>query len=363
MKTKGYWNKENVFKEAKKYSRKIEFKQNAPSAYASARKNKWLSEMDWFDEVIKPNGYWNKERVFEEGQKYKTKKEFQKSCGTVYQVAWKKGWLKEMDWFVDGRVKKYTDKNDSVYKYYWEETNTIYIGRTLMYRQNDRHNQHQADTDTVGKYAKENGLAIPPMEIIEENITPIEGLTREDFWVNYYKEKGYNVINKGKTGIGSGSLGAINFGKWNKKAVFEEAKKYSRKIEFQKGCGSAYIAAWKKGWLSEMIWFKEVCKPIGYWQNKENVFAEAKKYKTRYEFKQNAPSAYASARKNKWLSEMDWFEEGKKPNGYWQNKEIVFAEALKYSSKSEFCKRCRSAYYAAWKNKWLDILFPAKKVA
>ena len=195
--------------------------------------------------------------MFAESKRYDTIKEFEKANQTAVVSARKNGWIKEMTWLVDGRLKMLTDKNDSVYKYYWEETNSIYIGRTLMRRQKERDNDHIFDyKDTVHKYAKENGLAVPPMEIIEENLTVKEGLEREDYWVNYYKERGYNVLNKAKTGVGSGSTGAIGYGKWPKEKVFEKASEYQTRLEFKKGCISAYNAAYRNDWLKEMPWLK-----------------------------------------------------------------------------------------------------------
>ena len=51
------------------------------------------------------------------------------------------------------------------------------------------------------------------MEIIEDNLSVIEGQEREGYWVEYYREKGYNILNKIKTGKGSGSIGAIGRGR------------------------------------------------------------------------------------------------------------------------------------------------------
>ena len=357
-KPKGYWTKERVFEEARKYHSKVEFRNGCPVAYRKAIKNEWIDEMTWLKRPVVYNKKWTKEEVFKKAREYQTRNEFLKGCSGAYEAAWRNGWLDEMDcfkkrathnkkwtkeeafkearnyetrsefqkgnptaynlarkhgwldemtWFVDGRVKKFTNKNDSVYKYYWEETNAIYIGRTLVSEQPRRHNAHStSEEDTVFRYAKENGLAVPPMEIIEENITPIEGLEREDIWVKYYKEKGYNVLNKAKTGVGSGSLGAMNFGKWTKEAVFEKANEYNTRSEFAKGCSSAYDAARRNGWLKEIFWFKE----------------------------------------------------GKKPNNYWNNWERVFEEAKKYSTREDFKKGCQTAYHAAWRNGWLDKLFP-----
>lgn len=205
----------------------------------------------------KPAGYWDKyENCYEEAKKYKTRFEFRKGNGSAYEVARKKGWLDYYDWLIDGRVKLLTDKNDCVYKYYFPQTNSIYVGRTID--KNDAENRHiYVERDAVVKHAKENGFAVPPMEIIEDNLTIIEGLEREDYWKNYYKDRGYNVLNTGKTGVGSGSIGAIgiHFCKWTKEKVFEEAKQYKTKSEFKKENGTAYNKALKKGWLKEMTWF------------------------------------------------------------------------------------------------------------
>ena len=308
-KSRNHWTKERIFTEAKKYQSKSEFKKVCTSAYQTARVNGWLDEMDWFVRPIVHNKKWYRENVFDEARKYQTRTEFCNNSNGAYRVGLKNGWLDEMIWFIDGKLKALTDKNDSVYKYYFKESNSFYIGRTLMYRQKIRHNEHISDDkDTVYKYAKENGFEIPQMKIIEENLTIEEGLEREDYWKNYYKERGYNILNVAKTGKGSGSIGAIAYGKWSKENVFNEAKKYNTRSEFQKSCVSAYQVALRNGWLSEMSWFMEGKRPNGYWNIKENILAEAKKYQTRSEFCKGCGSAYQTARVNGWLSEMSWFK-------------------------------------------------------
>lgn len=46
----------------------------------------------------KPSGYWTKERVFEEAKKYTSRKAFSNGNGTAYKIASKNGWLDEMPW-------------------------------------------------------------------------------------------------------------------------------------------------------------------------------------------------------------------------------------------------------------------------
>ena len=93
--------------------------------------------------------------------------------------------------------------------------------------------------------------------------------------------------------------------------------------------------------------------------NKETCYEEAKKYSTRTEFQKGCGRAYAVARQNKWLDDYIWFVEGNEKKTKW-NKETCYEEAKKYSTRSEFYKGCSSAYNVACKNGWMDELFPQK---
>ena len=52
----------------------------------------------------------------------------------------------------------------------------------------------------------------------------------------------------------------------------------------------------------------------------------------------------------------------RKPYGYWNIKENCIEDARKYKTKSEWKKNSGGAYGAAWKNKWLDECFPPKEL-
>ena len=119
------------------------------------------------------------------------------------------------------------------------------------------------------------------------------------------------------------------FGYWTKEKVFEEARKYQTKNEFNKSCSGAYNVAWKNGWIKEMTWFE---RPIAHnkkW-DKKSVFEKSMEYQTRKDFKKSCSSAYNVAYANGWLDEMDWL----KVNHYihW-NKENLFEEARKYQTR------------------------------
>lgn len=52
----------------------------------------------------------------------------------------------------------------------------------------------------------------------------------------------------------------------------------------------------------------------------------------------------------------------RKPKGYW-NKELCLLEAKKYPSRAEFLKGSSSAYYTAVKNKWISEVFPDRRIS
>jgi hypothetical protein len=92
---------------------------------------------------------------------------------------------------------------------------------------------------------------------------------------------------------------------WTKEKVFEEARKYSTRREFQDKAKGAYSKALQHGWLEDMHWLKLIRRT---W-TKEDVMAEAQKYTTRTHFSQNASGAYGIARRNGWLD--DFFPKNK----------------------------------------------------
>lgn len=143
-------------------------------------------------------------------------------------------------------------------------------------------------------------------------------------------------------------------GYWTKERCREEALKYSRRKDFQRGRGSAYSAAIRHGWLDEICeHMKSTIKPRGYW-TKKRCFEEAHKYNSQQEFQEKAGGAFTALKRNGWLKEAcAHMEDDKHMPGYW-TKERCREEAKKYSTKSAFRKGCQGAYGSAWKNGWID---------
>lgn len=359
-KRKRKWSSESCRSEAIKYKSKIEFQKKNAGAYIYARRHGLLDKFKWLEELKKPNGYWTRERCVEESRKYHSKKEFVKGCPAAHSAAVKNGWLEEFTWLVNQRIDVIQDKIDSVYVYLFEETKAAYVGRTLMKRQRKRDREHiyNQESDNVARYAKSHNVPIPPMTILESNLTLEEGQDREDYWRKWYEQKGYTMLNRSATGIGKGSLGTIGQGKWTRKTCREEALKYNTATEFEKNSSGAYAAALRNGWLKDYIWFTILHKK---W-DKETCYNEAKKYNTRFEFFNGCRGAYIKSLKTGWIKDYAWLKSRQNvPAGYWDTYEHCYEEAKKYTSRRSFQNGSMGAYTKSRINGWLDEFFPRNK--
>ena len=446
-KPSGYWTYERCKEEAKKYSGRNEFHKNCVSAYNNSFRNGWLDEFYCAKQL--PKGYWTYEHCKEEAMKYETRSKFHKGCKSAYSVAWKKGWID--DWFNEvGRkpmgywdcdhckeeALKYDTRYDFRYNnvvayevardngwldgYFWlkkrgyhkgddywiyayedVENKAVYVGLTWR---KERHNEHKRDKkDRVNKYFKSINKPVPEPMIKIEGLSAEDAQYYEDWYKKKYAEAGWKVLNKGKTGVGSSSLGR-SYVVWDYEHCKEEASKYRNRTEFQRnsvsaysssnkngwlddffgkskqnkpnywtydkceeialGCktrtelreknGTAYVTALKKGWIDDYTWF------VTLWEkkwNKETCYEEARKYKTKKAFQIGSPGAYDAVLRNKWMNDYDWFEEVIKPRNFW-NYNNCREEASKYNRRVDFRKYCKSAYNSSRKNGWIDEFFP-----
>ena len=156
-----------------------------------------------------------------------------------------------------------------------------------------------------------------------------------------------------------------NKGFWkNPKNVIKESKKYSSRTEFKKGSQHAYNVARKMNLFDSMPWLSNADRlPIGYWKNKENVINEAKKYKTKEEFKNGCISAFLAAHRYGYIDEMTWLIKQKQhKNGYWNYKTIEKV-AINCKTKTEFKKKYPSAYMHALKLGIIDDFFITNYIA
>jgi hypothetical protein len=260
MKPMNYWNnKENCLNEAKKYRTAYELQRANCGCYAGLRRNGWVYEAYPTKDGIKQMNYWkNKDKVIEAARQCSTKMEFKRRFGGAFNAAIRYGWEDEA---FSGFTKtiKYADldaKIHCVYAYEIIELKTCYVGRTsdlhkrdLSHRRGRRHKDGSITYDSLYMFCAGNNIQIPEPSVKDKELSGEESLIREDYWVNSYRENGWNVINKAKTGRLSGSLGAIK--KWDYETCKEFCKNYTYKSELKSANYSCYYTCLKNGWFEE----------------------------------------------------------------------------------------------------------------
>lgn len=298
---------EKCYNEAKKYKTLKEFSDKNPAYCSFAYGKGWMKTFTWLERMIKQKGYWDiYENCYNEAKKYKNRREFHDFNRRAYDSSIKNKWIDNFTWMPN--IKDEKSKVDSVYCYIFENLKSVYVGRTLMIRQEKRHNSHKTDiNDSVYKFSHLNNVEIPEMIIIEENITIKEGLIKEDLLIKEYKEKGYFIINKAKTRINSGSVGGVNNGKWDYNSCYELAKTCKSRGEFAELSYRAFFNARKNGWIKDYTWFIPYSKESDFWTY-DTCYEYASKCNSLLEFSRKVRGAYKTAKKYNWLSDYTWFK-------------------------------------------------------
>lgn len=89
----GIWTKDAVLADAKKYQFLKDWSSSGSAASQIAYKNGWINEATkHMTKTQKPTGYWTKERILNDAKKYKTRKEWSRSSKSAYVTAHAKKW-------------------------------------------------------------------------------------------------------------------------------------------------------------------------------------------------------------------------------------------------------------------------------
>jgi hypothetical protein len=314
------WTYDTIKEEAKKYNKRGDFMRESSTAYEKAAKNGWLPDITKHMGDRKPRGYWTYGKVEEEAKKYNTKAEFSKGSHSSYYAALKNGWIDD--------ITKHMVRIEQKPKGYW----TYEKVEEEAKKYNTRWEFRKGCSSAYSSALKNEWVDDVTKHMVRIEQKPRGYWTYDAVYIDK-KPKGY----------------------WTYEKVEEEAKKYNTRWEFRKGSSSAYMRASNKNWLDSVTkHMVQVVKPNNYWTY-DKVEEEAKKYNTRLEFSKGCSSAYSSALKNEWIDDvtkhMVYIE--KKPRGYWTYDKVE-EEAKKYNTRLEFQKKSPSAYRRARKSGWLD---------
>ena len=184
------WTKEKVFEESRKYTFISEFQKKSSVAYRVSVKNGWLDEMTWLKRQRKKHKIYTKKECIIISKQYQSRSELKRINYTIWDMCRKNGWLDEMTWLYNDPLVTYNSKkNNVVYVYKFIEQNSIYVGLTCNPDKRDKQHRgidYRKINSSVYKFAKENNIDIPPMEIIESGLTKLESQELEGVYVEKY---------------------------------------------------------------------------------------------------------------------------------------------------------------------------------
>ena len=202
--------------------------------------------------MIKPNGYWTKERCAEAALQYETRSAFSTGCKSGYRVAQQHQWLDD----ICGHMTSSQKPNG-----YW--TYELCRDAALQY-------------ETRSAFSKGSGAA-------------------------YSAARKLNIVDEVCSHMKS-SVHKVPRGYWYvKENVAAEALKYTCRDHFERRSKGAFKAAKKYGWYDEITQhFVLSSKPDGYWTY-ELCRDAAAKYTNRTAFNQNDHAAYKAAWRRGWI--------------------------------------------------------------
>lgn len=341
----GFWTKERCKYEALRYQSRTEFQRNCESGYSKARKSGWLDEIcAHMREVIKPSGYWSRTRCAVEAQKYETRLQFQKNSEAAYSSARRNGWLSEICSHMVELKKA---------KGYWTKGKCHDVAKTYDTRTN-----FNVGCNGAYKVALREGW----LDEICSHMIPVgnEYLRGLYLIINERLNKVYIGLTSNfsrreqEHGKGSRTNASEIIGESD--TEFTELTDYlsvERAAELELEYVEAYT---KRGYIvlndrsrigglggSRLKW------------NKEILLAEALKYSTRSEFQAKNRRAYAAAQRQGLVGEICGHMYTAPRKLKW-TKSRLMEEALKYKSRVAFSKGSGGAYKSARKQGLLDLI-------
>lgn len=329
---KGHWTLKTLVEDAKKYRTRITWKRANASAYATASVKGLLEKCcDHMERTRNPGGYWTKELVISSASAHQTIALWSLAHAGAYDAAKSKGWLGDatkhmvrvfshgehtiyslllqydINFNYQQRFDDLRDKAQLPIDFYLPDFDLAIefhgrqhfaISKSSMFKK-DFVNMQRRDT-IKREYAKAKGMAYleietPAVEAIESAILKMVleiAATRGD---------ALKLVKRSLTFQEQQILSSL--GVWTKEAVVADALKYSLLKDWVNCGNAAYKISCTKGWLDEVAaHMARSQKPKGYW-TKEQVFDDAKKYRSKMDWFRGSQSAWATAQRNGWLEE------------------------------------------------------------
>jgi hypothetical protein len=326
----GHWTLENLIADALKYRTRADWKRGNQSAYATACQMELLEPCcAHMERDRKPDGYWTKERVIESSIRYRTIAEWSLAESGAYDAAKSNGWME--------------DATRHMVRIYSHGEYTIY---TLLLQYDIKFVYQKRFDDLRHKYQLPIDFYLPAFDLAIEFhgrqhfAVSKSSMFRKDFVAMqkrdaikrcYAKDKGIEFLEIVSPVVDE--IEGILIERLTGIAARRQIQLVLNKRELTKAelDALASLNVWTKG----------------------AVLKDALVYQTIRDWRNNDNAAYQIALKNGWLEEATGHMiRLQKPSGYW-TKERVITDALRFTTKIEWIRDNKNAWAAAQRNGWL----------
>lgn len=341
---------------------------------------------------------WTDETVIEASKQCKSAVEFRDRFSGAYDYAHKTDLWKTFTW-----LKHNTDPNKRTYVIYAYEdivNKFVYVGltnnieRRIKEHRKKNYKNNIRKYDIVRQYFEDCCFGVPEPKILQSGINGFEAQELEDKFKMKYIEDGWNIINTGKTGKGTSSLGNLSYTYPTREECARIVSQCKGRKEVKTKHWRVYMTIYRNGWddlfpprmarqqkedyiklasryksrkdlivnniklykrIKSNGWIDEIFPSIYDGVDKDNLIEFAREYKNQAKLKENDFELYDICKDNDWLQEIFIKPTKIKYNiSYDECSEIV----LKYNTRKAFREYDRLAYNFAKKNGWLDTLIP-----
>lgn len=290
------WTKEKLLNVASTYDSLDAFRKSEKGAYLYAIKNGFREEATLhMERAIARKGYWNYDRCRKEAEEYSTRTDFMRGSGTAYNKALVNDWLHSICGHMETSADGY---HHCVYVIQNTRLKKAYIGVTRQHLSR-RAGQHKSDDNTTTSAPISCLPDTEYLALTDYNIDASGVGEAEANWCVIYRNKGFYVLNDEAQFGRVGTSDRVH----TDEIIFEEAKKYSRRVDFKNGSPKIYDAAVSQRLLEKACEHMRGIKKHGFW-TKEECFKYAATCEDRYEFCKREVGAYDAALINGWLEEI-----------------------------------------------------------
>tara|TARA_Y100000022_G_scaffold144383_1_gene126109 strand:- start:1309 stop:2679 length:1371 start_codon:yes stop_codon:yes gene_type:complete len=289
------WSEEDLHKESKKYQFRVEFQRESKGAYLAALRRGILDEVcaHMVRQLAAP-GFWNYENCEAEARKYDARGKFMRGSASAYNASLTNGWLDEI---CKHMIKGADGYHYMVYGITNKSLRKAYVGVTKQHF-NQRMKMHKkGGTTRADEIAKLEDTEF--IELTGYTYTSDQLKSAEREWAEWLSESGFEILNDQR------QYGRVGVSKriYTDEIIAVEAKKYKTRGEFKANSPNHYDAACSQKLLNKVCAHMRAINPKDYW-TKERCIEAARNYSNQDNFIKAEHSAYSSASRNGWLEEL-----------------------------------------------------------